>query len=414
MRRLVTAASLTLASSAFAGLVNFGSQVWFARSLGINTISEYAYAFVATQIVTLAFNFGVNQGVIYAGFSKENLRDAWIFQTRLISFLILIAVLIFLAGSFLLPAHAGNLAKLSAVSIGGYALTLFGHIANVKRESELRYGQIAVVRAVSYVGANAVGIGLCFFFTNAFPMVIRDCFFGLAFSLLAIFGADPLTRNIMFSCGPFSTLSINNSRLMSVTKKNWIVSLGSAGILRLDYAIGAALLGKTSFGVYYQMRALVEGAIGLVLSTIQSVLFSHFAGAGRGIDVKTFTRILWVVVLTLSLVGVGVAATFGSAVIRLVLGPDWVAGAPALVGLVAYSIYRTAFEALTVQARATARYWVVLSGQVVWAACLMVSLPFLVATYGVFGAGVGAAVSAFAGLGLSVVLLRRATPVRAS
>lgn len=404
MTRLRRAVSHSLLSSIAVGGFNFVAQLWYARHLGVSAISEYAVAFVATQVVTLLCAFGVNQSAISLGADDATAKAAWAFQVRL-TLLILAACALAIGLTFVGHAHQFQQTTLLAcISISGYAVGLLGHIANIRRELRLEYGFVSGVRAGSYLAANLLGIAASLTTVSPIVLAIRDLANGLLFTLIALggsgtFGMLLLRTNPFRSAGPAAPI------LMRVTVRNWAVSLSGAGVVRIDYWLAAGLLGKAGLGVYYQMRALIDGSLTVILGTIQSVVFSYLSRYSTTLQRRWLN---YIVAGTACLALVAMAATmaFAPPLVALALGPQWKSATPLLVGLSAYAIFRGLFEVLTALAKATGRQHHILVAQVGWATTLALLMPLLTHKLGMLGSGLASAAGAVIGTALALTSMK--------
>lgn len=401
MGKLRSAIGYSIVGSVFVGACNFFTQIYFARRLGVEIISEYAQIFIIVQLVFLSLSFGTNHAVIILG-SKENyIRAGWILQLGVCLF----AIIIFFTGlssvNLFAPQLVGADSKLAAISFLGSLFVLPAYIFNIEFESTLRYREISAVRSVSFLVANAIGASMCWAGYGLKSIVFKDFSFGLTYLCLSIVIASPKFRHMLFVT-PFKR--VTREDLIAVTKiswKNYLLNLGSAGVARIDYWIVGFSLGHLGLGVYYQMRSLVDGVLAIFLGSIQSTVFSFFVLERDTINWKKLVYEIFCIGMVLALTAAALAALFGDFVVQNLFGASWRAGAPFLVGLGAYSVLRGTFETLVSMAKSQKIQPIIVTGQIVWGAGLLILIPILASRYGNLGAGIGVAVAA----GVAVVLV---------
>jgi O-antigen/teichoic acid export membrane protein len=399
--RLISALRSSVLYSAVLGLLNFGTQVLFARRLGLDVVSVYALILIAAQVANLALSTGVNHAVIALGASRAYLRAGWVLQLSVIlagSFLLgcctLVAALAF-RDSFV--AHNLNLFWL--VFAGNMAF-LAAHVVNVDLESALEYGTLYRIRFLSSMIANLCGAAMTFVEFSAFPIVLRDFLLGTVYLGISLAFASRNTRTQL----RLSPHRADVALVARVARGNWGINLVSATVTRLDYWLVAAVLGQPSIGLYYQIRALVDGVLTTALTLIQSVLFSYFSSQPDKPSSDFLKPKPLVAAYLVAFFAMLLAAVLGRFVVHLVLGPQWAAGAPALVGLAGYVVLRLCYEVLISFAKSKHLQRRVLESQVIGIVVQLVTIPIFIWCCSLLGAGIA---SAFAAAAILLGLYRR-------
>ena len=390
MDRLFNNLTQVLSANTLTGLVNFLSAVWFARSLGPGVMGDYAMLVVAIQLLTAVLFPGLNQALIRDP-SNRPLAAAATFSTFVQSVLIMAAAGILYACA--VQAHTPHVSDLLLASVGLTAatvLSLWVYLISVPFEAELRYGCLVQVRIVALCVSTAAGVLAAWSGYGVQALIVRDLV-SAVLSLCLIRFRSPM---VLAWTGWRDGLP----DLLRFIRGLWPLNLLERLVLRLDYAVVGWLFDLETLGIYFAVRGMMEGALGFLLSPIQTVLYAYYCRLSdiRGV-VDTVLR-----KDRLALTGMGTIAMMsvlqagGDHLVAWTLGPRYGAGHVLLSGLALYMVSVIWFEHLKVLAMSQGNHHPMTIARMIQLGLSLGLIYPLVRAFGLRGAGISAGVAACA------------------
>ena len=405
--RLRHALSWTILANLGIGLINLGTQIWLARTLGIAIIGDYGTVIIFLQLVFLATSYGFNQAVIQSGYTVERMRVVVALVYGQIAAMGLILALALTVAAWLAPALVERLLWPGLFAALGMAVLHLGNVQVTKLMCELDYKRIALVQLAASLCALVAAVGIGTIRHDIYAPIGRDLVQAVAFFGFAWYGnrlpLKPLLERTKVR------------QIVRFSLSTWLLTVLEVGTMRLDYALVGLVLGRESFGIYFQARALVEGVLVFLIKPVKSVLFSHWSSVRdrparfiRSIDAGT------VLAVALGVLAFALGSLIGPALVGFVLGPDWQVGGALLGGLGVYAVASFYFENLAAIAKSRAiHHWAVL-GRLAQALVLLALVVPLTQALGFWGAGLATGVSALALASVAAYLVRRSLRQRST
>jgi O-antigen/teichoic acid export membrane protein len=328
-----------VSANAIANLANVAGLVIFARLLGTDVVGTYGFMVVLIELVSLFLSFGFNQAVIrYSGDQQVFSAALTLTILQSVGLLIAVSAAFWVATGISLGfqiAGASVTALLASKLLTTYTILAYAHL-----ESALNYRPIAIAKAVAALAALAAGIAASQVVTASYLVLpIRDL--TASFVMFALILPKSRFRYRISMDVPAL------SRVWTFTRPIWQLTLLERIALRADYAIVSQLLGASSFGVYYQVRSLVDGALGFLLDPIQTVLYTHYCRMEHALEAFRRTVQRWLlpaIVMTLAVLLILLTTTVGGWFVALMYGPEWRAGGALFAGFAVYMAAMISFE----------------------------------------------------------------------
>lgn len=380
-----------LAGGLIIGIVNLAMQIWFARSLGIHVIGNYGLIAVFVGLVSVFTSIGINQAVIGIGYDRHR-QEVALFLSLVQAGVV--AGLFAVAGAALAvfaPASFDELAAPGLLSALGAILIMPANALTCAIEARLEYGRLSSMRVCAFVFANLGAVLLFFLGAGIFTIVARDLLNASLYLALAAFAA---TRS-----GPIRPKADWSAarELLRFSRGIWLNNVTTEGAKRIDMGLAAIFLGPTAFGIYFQTRALVEGALGFITYPVQSAVFSFLRKHRDRINFAFIANAVIGTTVLMALAGFAAASLLGPFLITTVLGEAWRVGGYILAPLAAYAAIALYFEVKVSIAKARDRMRDVLAPRLLSLAAVVIVVPVFVQLWGIYGA-------AYATLATSLVL----------
>ena len=378
-------------TNTFIGMANFLAQIWFARRLGVDIIAQYATLVVVLDTAFLVLNFGFNQAVIRSP-GDQRLYDS-AFALVILQSLAFVA----LSGAIYAFAYFGLVIQVKDLVIPGLMLMLtrivgtFATLFYAPIESSMEYSLLSKFRIVSTLFGLLAGVFFVLCNGGLHALVYRDFVSAFVLLVLVLLKVRP-ARAPSYSCSSTATLWKYSCGI-------WGLNFLERGALRLDYAVIGLILGKEMLGIYYQVRAIIEGILGFLVAPVQTVGFSFYASlVDKSVFfIRIFRFRYWYALLAIasSILMVFCAKPF----IQISLGDAWVRGAPLLPGLVLYAWAIVWFENIKVLAMSEGTYYSMALARIAQIVLFLIMLFPLVHAWGLIGIGLATGLAA---TGLSI------------
>jgi O-antigen/teichoic acid export membrane protein len=374
------ALSWTIIANILSGILNLIGQIFFARILGVEIISEYAVVVVSLELILLFFSFGFNQAVIKYHHENNIFTAAYS-----LIFIQSLAIIITCGLLYILVIKFGGIASVALLLITGCLVSrllgLFTTLAYAPLEGVLDYRPIAISRLFSVI--FGISIGLIYLSTSkdVYSLVIRDFFTAILFFVL-----------IKIKCPRKFNFNYSLPDLKSVWKfcrPIWGLNILERGALRGDYALVAIALSPNDFGVYYQIRTIFEGLLGFLVNPIQTVIYSFFCRQND--RVILYQKVIKIIIpISLFIIFIIVAGniftSFSAYSINKILGAEWIAGEVMIVWLSIYVFAIIIFEFTKVTAISNDKKISATIGRIVQIIILALLIYPMAKIYGLSGA----------------------------
>lgn len=368
----------TFLSGLFVGITNLIAQIIFARILGIAIISDYGKIVVIVNIVLVLTSFGINHAVIGCGFTRRRFDNC---LSLILLQMALIATIFFFFAMILWlidPAELERLIWPAILVIIGSLSILPAHAFNVEMECKVQYGKLALIRLTALVSATGTALVVLYFAPSIWVLPIKDFLNGVLFLLMSYLLVKTPIR-----------ISLNRqtvSELVRYTKNVWLMNLSSEGGKRIDFAIVGFVLNPAAFGIYFQIRNLVEGVLGFFLIPIRSAVFSYLRQHRDRLDFRQIgLRLLFPSGLA-ALGGILFSVFFGRQMIEQLLGVEWASGAVMLAPLAIYAALTIYFEVLVSMSKALDLIKCLLVVRFLGICLISLTVPYLAWRFGIEGA----------------------------
>jgi O-antigen/teichoic acid export membrane protein len=401
MDRLFDNLRHVLSANLVTGVVNFVSAVWFARSLGPAVMGDYAMMVVAIQLLTAVLSPGLNQALIRDP-SNRSLAAAATFGTFVQSLLIMAVACVVYGWAMLVDVpHVTDL-FLSVVGLTtATVVSLWVYLLSVPFESGLHYGGLVQVRIVALIVSTMAGVIAAQAGYGVHALIMRDLLSALL-SLWLIRRRSPMLLT-------WKTWRAGLPDLIHFVRGLWPLNVLERLAFRLDYAAVGWLFDLETLGIYFAVRGMVEGAIGFLLSPIQTVLYAYYCRLAdiNGV-VETILR-----KDRLALTGLGTIALMivlqagGDHIVAATLGHRYEGGQVLLGGLALYAVSVTWFEHLKVLAMSQGNHHSMAIARIIQLGLSLCLIYPLVRLFGLTGAGLSAGLAAAAMATTSTWILTR-------
>jgi O-antigen/teichoic acid export membrane protein len=368
-------------------LLNLLSQICFARILGVTTIGQYASLVILFELTRIPLDFSFNLSVI------QNKGDYRVLQASII--LIMLQIL-FLSIVWSIVLGLTNLyfGLRSEVLVTAGCLILFTRIFDIiscisyaQLEIEMKYKTLSFIRLIATLFGFTVGLILAIKNFGVYSLLIRDIVVTFAMLTIVLIIVKPLLiPRIDF---------IDIKKVLKFSMGVWGMNLLEKISKRIDYIIVSAVLGTDALGVYFQIRAVIEGILGFLSKPVQTVIYSFYCKCSS-------IRKIWDnlikygihVIIMLAVVTFLISLQFGEELIEIFLGDEWKIGSSLLPSLMIYIWGILWFENLKVMSMAKEIALIPIKSRLVQISAIIVfSLP-LTTCFGLTGSGVASAISA--------------------
>lgn len=306
---------------------NLAMQLAIARSLGPEVFGLYAFCLAITEFLNIL-------GAVSLGFALIQSREAVQadYDTAFVVYLglgVLGVMIVAGIAPWLAEARSTEAVWLLLVMWGGRMLRMLAQIPEARFERELRYGALTLVNLVVGTLPNVIAVGLAWTGWGVWSLGIRDVL--VAGLLLAVAAAVSGYRFRGHVARASYTRLMQFSRPMIPARGLEIL------IERLDALAIGAFLGNRAAGLYHQGRFLAEAGT-IATRPVERVSFNLYARLQD--DPERLER-AWALVnyflLRAMLAGAAALLVFPEEILRLLLGPEWLAAAPVLRWLALYA-----------------------------------------------------------------------------
>lgn len=374
------------ASNAVAGLANVCSGIWFARMLGPATLGDYTVLLVTLQIITALLVPGFNQALIREP-TQQNLVSAATFATCAQSILVLLlGGILYLLSGWSSAMTWRELMFPGALLGASLILSFWSNLLASPLEAQMAYRAIFGIRMIAIATGIVVGLIATAQSWGIYALVLRDVFTAvMTFALIR--RASPLFLTLQGWKGGIQDLFRFSAGLWSL---NALEKLA----LRLDYAIVGFFFEKEVLGIYFAVRGLTEGALGFLVSPIQTVLYSYYCR----IQISP-TQLLRIAKGAVAIVaGVcaleGLAFFAGTWLVEALFSEQYSSGGALLMGLILYGGAIVWFENVKVLAMSWNVHRILIMPRIVQLAAILVTTLPLIKVWGLGGAGLAAGLAA--------------------
>ena len=374
-----------LASNAIAGLANILSTIWFARVLGPAILGNYAVLLVSLHLVTAFLVPGFNQALIRAP-GHNNLAAAAIFATYVQSLILLLAGGIFCVWSFWSATavwHATVPAALLGLSL---VLSFWSNLLASPLEAGMAYRALSRMRLIAVAVSIVVGLIGAAQGWGIYALVLRDlCAAGV--TLVLVRNVSPLVLVL-------KGWKDGINELLRFSSGLWALNALEKLALRLDYALVGVIFNEEILGIYFAVRGLIEGALGFLVTPVQTVLYSFYCRVRVPAQVRS--QLIQGALLVLAGMSVLQCLFFfeGPWLIESVFGSRYASGEVLLIGLVVYAGAILWFENLKVMAMSQNVHRLLVLPRIAQLLTTLVTTFILVKVAGLGGAGMAAGLSA--------------------
>jgi len=384
--------SWTLISNGLIGGTNLIAQIWLARELGVKVIGDYATIVVGLELILLPVNFGFNQAVIK--FNQDPLIHAGCLTLVTGQALATIGLssCAWLLLSFFDSMEPMGILLPGVLLVVARILNNYSTLFYAPLESGLAYTYLAWVRIAALALSTSTAIALAVSGGGVYALVVRDFLSSLVILLMVL----RRTR-------PPLTLTNNKGaigRILKYCLGVWLLNVLERAALRIDYAMVGTTLGRDSLGVYYQIRALIEGCTGFLVAPVQTVGFSFYNQVEEKTEIIRKTIQTRRTYLLTAALGAGVTLLISKPLVGALLGEKWIEGHVLLPSLVLYGMAILWYENIKVISMAIERQFATARARVVQIGILILLYPVLLPKGGMAMAGV---VTAGASIALAVI-----------
>ena len=371
-------------------VMNVAGALVFARLLGVEIIAQYGLLIVTLELMLLPLNFGFNQAVIRFSQSQTTFSVALLLVVgQALGYFAVFTVVLFGAAVIGLDlAIASTAALLICLS---KALSCFVTLGYAPLEKELRYGPIAKAKVIATGIAIAVGLSIALSREpTVYALIARD-----------VLNAVIMLSIVVFTCNMRFVVRWEKKQAQEIWKfvrPIWLLNILERATIRLDYALVAVALDTISFGIYFQIRALLEGALGFFLNPIQTVVYAYYC---KVVDAQSVLKkvlrswLLPVSAATAIFAAILFSTDLGGWIVGVLLGADWVVGGALLGGLFVYSIAMIVFEHSKVVALVMHRQRAAVMARLVQLITICALVIPAVSVLGLLGAGLASGIAAF-------------------
>lgn len=389
-----------VASNVVCGIANLAAMAWFARILGPGTMGDYAVVVTAVQLVAAFLSAGFDQAIIRTP-DDRNLAGAAALATLGQSLLVIASsVSVYAIGNLIYPEVSTHLLGPATLVVMAVVMSMFGSLYAAPLAGRMRYGFLAIARVVAVAIGLGCGLALALFDQSPYAPALRDLVTAVVTLVLC---RARLGERLMWHTNGEAL-----RRLFEFAKSLWGLNVSERLVLRLDYGIVGALLGREAIGAYFVVRGMVEGVLGFLVQPIQTVLYAYYCRMSDGADPRPFGSANFMGLYALACAVAAVASWFmGETIIGLLVGKAYASAGNILPALVIYSGAILWFENQKVFAMARGTHRSFVGPRLIQLAMAAVLIAPAVAALGMVGASIGTACGAVALAVMATVLSRR-------
>jgi len=303
----------------------FAIGIILARLLGPEPFGLVALALLVVGLGALIANFGLAPALVQSkSVSREDIRFVFTLQV--------VVGAVFTVGIYLLASpiavyfyRPDAIPVLQAMSFM-FVLQAFGQTAAALLQRNLDFKRPQLAQFSSYVvGYVFLGMPLAFLGWGVWSLVIAQ---------LAQAGLNSVVVYVMVRHPVVPSFRSSGKGLLDFGMKFTVGSLGSWGIANLDSALIGRNFGVISLGLYGRAFNLVANPMGVLVTSLQGVLFSVSARIqeDKPALLRTYLGVLGAMGFVCFPLFAAIAVVPGT-VINGVYGEKWMAAAPLLVPL---------------------------------------------------------------------------------
>lgn len=374
-----------VASNGLAGLANILSTIWFARVLGPAIIGDYAVLVVSLQLVTACLVPGFNQALIRAPHQKP-LVAAATFATSAQSLILLLMGGIICGWSFWSSTAVWDLAVPGGVLGISLIISFWSNLLASPLEAGMAYRALSRMRLVAVGVSIVVGVIGAAQDWGIYALVLRDLC-AATVTLALVQRTSPLHLGLQGWRQGLRDLLRFSSGL-------WALNTLEKLALRLDYALVGVFFDKEIMGIYFAVRGLIEGALGFLVSPIQTVLYSFYCKVHLPAQVRS--KLIQGALLLCAGIGALECLFFfvGPWLVQSVFSEKYRSGEVLFMGLVLYAGAMLWFENLKVMAMSRNMHRILVLPRLAQLATTLATTVLLIKVAGLRGAGLAAGLSA--------------------
>jgi PST family polysaccharide transporter len=303
----------------------FAIGIILARLLGPEPFGLVAVALLVISLGALIADFGLTSALVQRkSVSREDIR--FIFTIQLLIGVILTLGIYFLAGRIAAYFNRPDATFVLQVMSFMFVLQALGQTAAALLRRDLDFKRAQLAQFGSYItGYVFLGMPMAFMGMGVWSLVIAQ---------LAQASLNSVALYVMVRHPVSPYFKSSGKGLFHFGIKVMVANLGSWGIVNLDSAVIGRIFGVINLGLYSRAFNLVSNPMGVLVSSLQSVLFSVSARAqeDKPALLRTYLGLLGAMGFICFPMFFAVAVIPGT-VINGVYGEKWVAAVPLLVPL---------------------------------------------------------------------------------
>jgi len=388
-RQAARSSAWVIGNNILAGLASFFAQIWFARVLGVAEIGRYAVVIVAIDLTLGLMDFGFNRAVI-RGRNIPKLFNGALALILFQSVAFFVSAGVIFALHYLLGFEGTYFYLVGTILIVGRALGLFASLGWSPVEADLQYRALSTARSIAAL--VAIGSAIAFVLAGAgiAGLAVRDIVYPLV-----------LLVALRLYCWRRFVPNFARDAIMPVwgfSRGVWTLNVLERSAIRLDYALVGSALGVEILGIYFQVRALMEGVLSFIATPIQTVLYAFYCRTQVLLETARRNVLRWAAAVSIgALLSIAIILVpFGEKLLTSVLGSEWAEGANLLGGFAVYFWAMIYFENLKSLAMAQALHAKAMWGRVAQILIVGVFMVPLIKLMGLAGAGLVAGLAAIA------------------
>jgi O-antigen/teichoic acid export membrane protein len=355
---------------------------------------------VALDLSLMLVKFGINQAVIKH--KTDLLIKNGAFALILIQALmiLIIAGVLFIGYYSLAPEQAIILLSPGLFLVCTRIFFHFSTLVYAPIEGDLQYKFLTSMRLIATLSGLLVAVIVLLNGGGIYTLVVRHFVTSLLLLILVWYRVRP-----DFS-PDFSSAAIKPVWKFSIGI--WGHNILENGALRLDYALVGVILGMDALGIYYQVRAIIEGVLNFLVSPIHSIIYSFYCRYTQRISLfKRLIKQTLLLVLPLATISILIMILSGKPLISLILGEKWISGGSLLPGLMLYAWSILWYENIKIMAISENCHYSILWSRVLQIITLALLVVPLTNKFEFIGTGAATGLAALLLASYSTVLLSR-------
>lgn len=296
-----------------------------ARLLGPQPFGLVVVAVTVLGLGSLISDFGLGSALIQR---KEITRDdiRFVFTLQVITGLILTITVFLLAGPIGRFFHQPDAVSVVQVMSPMFLISSAGQTAGALLRRNLDFKRYQLAQFKTYmIGYVMLGIPLAFLGFGVWSLVIAQ---------LSQASFNSMTVYLMVKHPVAPCFKSPSSELFNFGLKYTASNLGSWGFTSIDNIVIGRMFGVVDMGLYNRASILVSNPVGMIVTSMQGVLFSASARKQDDITVlrRTYLGVLGIMAYVCLPLFVAVAVV-PSTVINGIYGIKWITAAPLLIPL---------------------------------------------------------------------------------